>query len=624
MEANQAMRLKRQLAHVPVTAVAFYRDPATKVLYVLAGEDTDLVVYRATSSRSDSGDKGETQVAVVSRMQMLHAQPIHGIHVHQPSEADAAAAISTGRVLLWGGSSVAIFKTSDLNLKAGSGRGDNNKNGTLLPLPSLPLIARLRAPDWIYDGAISTLDANHAVLVTAHNEVITMRYDENTGTAALSSGLVSPSRPMLYAANVRWTSGTEVLVAAGTVFGDILVWKHAFGGADDDTQKPQTLFSLSGHEGSIFGIHMSPLMEMPDGSVVRLLASCSDDRTIRIWNITESEASEKNVAKEVSVTVLREASDTGFRCVPAAYAERNDASGVANGRVDISPVATAMGHASRIWGVKFGVPNVDELICDERQRWGSTDGKCLSLYSFGEDATVQKWTVDIVAALQQPQLSKISHEKTYALHNGKHLWSGDTLCCVEGGITTTYVLSGGSDSRITLMKETADMDSRGTDMYSSAETWDMHNIIPLPQQPVPATTKPRKELISRYDFLTPDVLLAVSNLGTLWLATFVGKDTTWQGLVVEDEAAAEDMKNVYSLRTVSHGAALLGSTTGGVYYFGLRDKRIEKVASLAGRVVEMNALSKALPGATGRPARSRARRRLQASTADSWQYRRRG
>ncbi|OAR05883.1 hypothetical protein LLEC1_05666 [Akanthomyces lecanii] len=580
MPGSNAVKLKRELARVPITAVAFYRDATSNALYVLASEDTDLVIYQV-SSKNEAFAKHDLQKPV-ARVRILNAQPIHGIYVHQPE----GSAPSAGRVLLWGGASVAMLRTADLDLR-NQGKADPSKR-----------VARLRAPDWIYDGAISVADDNLAVLVTAHNEAITVRFDELAATAALSSTLVSPSRPMLYAANVCWTSPTDVLVAAGTVFGDILVWTHAFDAGSSlrmqQTAKPRMLYSLSGHEGSIFGVHMSPLMDMPDGAAVRLLASCSDDRTIRLWNITESEAAEGEVAPLHAAAGV-EGSDTGFRCPPAVYGEEGAG---AKGRADVSPVATAMGHASRIWGVRFGLPSTSTLTNTQRQIWGSAeDSALLSVYSFGEDATVQKWTVDIVAALQRPQSAELLHKKTYTLHDGKHLWSRSIFCSVEDGTATTNVLAGGADSKITLVRETADV-ACNTETYNGAETWEIDDIVSTMNQSQPGA-KQRREVIGRYDFVTPDVLLAVSNMGKVLLATFDGKDAIWEELRVEDKATREDMKNIYALKTISHGGALLGSITGGVYYFGLRDRRMVKVATLAGRVVEMNTLSKTFQDTEG-------------------------
>ncbi|OAA61543.1 WD domain containing protein [Cordyceps fumosorosea ARSEF 2679] len=535
--AAAAVKLSRELAQVPITAVALLRDPATGALHALAGEDTDLVVYRI----QDDDDACQREVARVRGV--LSAQPIHGIRVHHNS------------VLLWGGPSVAVLNLTDL---------------LLLPQPR---VARLQAPDWIYDGAACPSDHALVALVTAHNEVLTARLCD--GRLEVEGRLASPSRPMLYAAHVCWTSASEVLVAAGTVFGDVLVWKHtAVGGGS----APRMLYTLSGHEGSIFGVHVSPLMEVPGWGGVRLLASCSDDRTIRIWNVTESEG---DAEEETSPAAATGVSDTGFRCAPAVV-------GGGEGRADVAPIATAMGHASRIWGVQFGLPSVPAMTAAQLQPW--TSGRCVvSVYSFGEDATAQRWSVDVAAALREPR--RLDHEKTYTLHDGKHLWSRAVVCdTAGGGVPTTHVLAGGADSKITLVGDVPAARDDGT------QTWDVQDVMASMGRTSPAATtttkQQRKELLGRYDFITPDVLLAVSNMGTVLLATFRGgQAATWEALTVDDEAAREDMRNVYAVRTVSHGGALLGSVTGGVYYFGLLDRRLTRIAGLAGRVVEITALS---------------------------------
>ncbi|KGQ12082.1 hypothetical protein BBAD15_g2170 [Beauveria bassiana D1-5] len=155
MADQGAVKLTRELAQVPITAVAFDRDPATGALHVLAGEDTDLVVYRVGTGRRDALDEPlDRQTPVARVMRVLVAQPIHGIHVHRrekPAASSAAAAASEGRVLLWGGSSVAALELSAVIAASAAGKTQQ------------PRVARLRAPDWIYDGAVWRADAGTGV-----------------------------------------------------------------------------------------------------------------------------------------------------------------------------------------------------------------------------------------------------------------------------------------------------------------------------------------------------------------------------------------------------------------------------------------------------------------------------
>ena len=68
------------------------------------------------------------------------------------------------------------------------------------------------------------------------------------------------------------------MLASGTVFNEVHVWKIMNRNEDGDGIVSHR---LTGHEGVIFGVRFSP-----DG---HMLASVSDDRTIRIWPLQEEE-----------------------------------------------------------------------------------------------------------------------------------------------------------------------------------------------------------------------------------------------------------------------------------------------------------------------------------------------
>ncbi|KAL7791335.1 WD40-repeat-containing domain protein [Trichoderma ceciliae] len=523
------IRLKRDLSQVPITALALYRAPSGN-LFVFAGEDSDLAVYEARNERH----KGR----FVSRVGVFTDQPIHGIHVRH------------GRVLLWGYCHVAILSTEDLTQK-----GD-----------ATPVMARTTAPDWIYHGAFSEIDPSVAVLATAHNEVIPLKYSSLTGEIILGAA-IAPSRPMLYSAHLTWISDDTILVAGGTVFGHVAVWKCRL--ADGGEGTTETLFNFEGHEGSIFGVDICTIT-LVGGSTARMLASCSDDRTIRVWDITEREDSVYSRASQTNHVV-----NTGFG------GNDIDSDDIAQGsnQESTAPIAAVMGHASRIWGVRFGPQ------CGEN---------ALSVYSFGEDATTQRWRLQIGHAAPageadlspRPLTGTMSHSKTFSLHNGKHLWSRAMLLEDDAVLIAT----GGTDSQICLTKEYTALDGRSSNLGGPINL-DVDDILKGLTNTA-ASVASGKEIISRYDFLSYDHILVTTSLGRLLLGYLKEPhtDPEWEQVDAAEELKGE-LKLCYVVKSIATGAALLGTTSGNIYHFSLPSRRITHIASVPGKITDMGCLS---------------------------------
>ncbi|EMR72852.1 putative wd repeat-containing protein [Eutypa lata UCREL1] len=261
-------RLHREHVLNPITALAFYTAEDGRV-YILAGEDTDIKIYDVEHSR------------LCGQLPVFRAQSIHGIAV-PPRVVVAPTTTPTStrqapQVLVWGGHSVTVL-SGDLIEDAIHSKGDGFTHESSTAGGASPLVTagEVKAPDWIFDGRISPFADDRVVLFTAHNEIIEARLGNcsHQGRRSLTFGEIrSPSRPILFSGNLSWISADCVLVAAGTVFGEILVWKCYLGTRERETEAVpaadcEVLFVFSGHEGSIFGVHISPEFQTASGEMM--------------------------------------------------------------------------------------------------------------------------------------------------------------------------------------------------------------------------------------------------------------------------------------------------------------------------------------------------------------------
>ncbi|KAM0564575.1 hypothetical protein ACHAPJ_000789 [Fusarium lateritium] len=515
-------RLTREFFQGPITSLAFFRDAE----YLLAGEDTQLTVY----------DLRPGHAVRVASVRVFSAQPIHGIRL-----------LSKGRVLAWGAAQIAVISNIETLL-------ENTADAQNV------IVSKVAAPDWIYDIAPSPYDDSSAVLATAHNEVVHLQL--NGDNAPVIGAVVSPSRPILYAARLKWPDQDSVLMAGGTIFGEILIWRcHV------SESRSELLAILNGHEGSIFGVEISEELSCEDGSKLRLIASCSDDRTVRIWNITGQDGSHE---KKHDFAAPRE---TGF----------GSKAGLEDGprAEELRPIATIMGHLSRIWGIKFA-----ELTA------GHTLPKSpLSLYSFGEDSTAQRWQLNLDISLEKVSGS-LKHKETYAVHDGKHLWAH----AVTNRGDKTLIATGGADSKISLITQPASL-------APEAASTSTHELLSLDFQEIAASIPSLRtlkgvrgrEIFSRYDFISEDRVLVTTNWGRLILGTF-RPNIEWREIDLDDDLNAE-FQTCYTLKTIGEGAAILGTTSGKLYYYS-EAQGVTLIGSVPGKVFNISLLSSSAEGPT--------------------------
>lgn len=386
-------------------------------LYLVAGEGQYLKIF----------DHDRRPLLCTKRV--FDFEAIHGITCQKTSQADKCEAL----LLIWGGRSVCIF-----GIRRGS------KIGSKRPIEVVKHVPELRLNDWILDGCfqdpeVRTITTEEtrldALLAVAHNDLHQLRLNiegpEDSSTNYSLCCIASGPRSILYSVHVVWPSRDRALIAAGTVFGEVLLWSCDIR-SSDSTASISLHHTFIGHEGSVFGVRISEEGEQGN----RVLASCSDDRTIRVWNIEETKPSASDVK------VIEEHSrdrEVGF--IDGANSETNSA----------CCMAMIMGHASRIWGIRF--------LSHYTDSW--------ELMSHGEDGTAQLWRLGpkleskVSTSLAASQAFELSHQKTYPY--GKNLWAMATYLTASGEYVAA---SGGSDGRIVTYKPVLSNDSRSKDIRS--------------------------------------------------------------------------------------------------------------------------------------------------------------
>ncbi|KAL4891771.1 quinon protein alcohol dehydrogenase-like superfamily [Aspergillus ambiguus] len=285
--------------------------------------------------------------------------------------------------------------------------------------------AEYLAPDWILAGCAAEPvgKARKAYGVTAHNAVLGF-YVTGAGHSKYPKHIhikqpVAGVKTLLYSANAVSLSAFQVLVAAGTVFGEVIVWSCFLDETNDSSEAVGSIHHFfTGHEGSVFGVQISQQIALPGRSSGRCLASCSDDRTVRIWDISDCEHVSRNDPSAYSTDGF-ELRSTGFG---AASAVKDDELG------SESCIASAFGHKARIWNVHF--------IHTQAENQNK-----LSLVSSGEDATCVVWDFSWYSSLTPNTKFELNGVASYHLHAGKHIWALDS----HSTETESVIYTGGAD-----------------------------------------------------------------------------------------------------------------------------------------------------------------------------------
>jgi WD repeat-containing protein 6 len=196
------------------------------------------------------------------------------------------------------------------------------------------------------------------------------------------------------------------MVASGTAFGEIIVWTYAL--SPPEAWIVSHLRTFSGHNGSIFGVSISDNVDI-GGRETRLIASCSDDRIIKLWDIgvCNSAISDANHA---------------FGSAETGFGTNNEATKDA--------LSSHWAHLSRVWGVQF--------VARQENARPTT----LKLLSRGEDGACQLWSINCNTDIATEVA--LTPEANDRHHHGKNAWS----LCHYIDRRGLVVHTGGADGQI--------------------------------------------------------------------------------------------------------------------------------------------------------------------------------
>ena len=242
------------------------------------------------------------------------------------------------------------------------------------------------------------------------------------------------------------------------------------------------------HDGAVFGL--SILFQSDERSSGQnnqlLIASCSDDRTIKLWNATYALEDTEDFSN----------ADGGL---PASKTDTDSPK--------FPLIAKAWAHSSRVW-------HVDLLLLNDSHSETSE----LYLASAGEDAHCHLWRAS-------PNEPTITFQRTLSKHSGKNIWSIVNRKNVDGSIAFA---SGGADGNVFARRIFASSLQRHNILDRGFSVSDMMSsfapgILEPSEQPRSLTAgktppkKDRPDVFRSYDFVDSDSLLITTQSGRVIL-----------------------------------------------------------------------------------------------------------
>lgn len=322
-----------------------------------------------------------------------------------------------------------------------------------------------------------------------------------------------------------------------------------------------------GHEGSIFDVRISKELQRGCcGGLKRVIASCSDDRTIRLWDVSDVDV---NVTDKFTVDQGAEAQrirHTGFSVAATDLQSDNS-----------NCLAVGWGHTSRVWKVRF----LDSLPCDG----------ALALLSAGEDATSRTWKLvtntgkgsDLPCTLEQTDCA--------AHHSGRNMWSVATYRPSAGHIR---VACGAADSKLTthpLVGLSRQTQGQGITTVEYTVQDLLH--MAQPETDVRAFQQPTKsskkaDSIRSYCFLLSQKFLLVTNTGKVLVESLHERTGSIVSSILKKSTLVSQLDDLAGYSVCASvrlpDVAFLAGARGNIYMYIDRDSTLKKIHAVNGKV----------------------------------------
>lgn len=499
--------------------------------------------------------------SLVHHERIFRSHAIHGVAIRHLGNSDYC-------LLAWAGPFVRPLWVSGLHPGGATGFFS----------PTICTGKAVRCSDWILHVSWKTHDDRsgegaQAAAVTAHNALVGLLWERPEITGAQGkiendtkprltlTHLSASTRCLLYTATLKWVSPVHILVAAGTAFGEMIIWSYRMHQAPNlELEDIIVHYAFAAHDGSIFGVDTFTMSSaLAPGTPTCIAATCSDDRTIRVWDISRSV---DDIAQPGTALC---ASTSEVNRIPLPAMPWGRAATYVSNEYTATMIARTWAHTSRIWNIGF---------------YQGTEHDGVSLLSHGEDATCQLWRLDFLpsngAAATTAAIRSLSR---VAAHSGKNIWAMAASASQQGLLVAT----GGADSRV------------ATAQFPSGILASSHSsAAPYANEASRQKTRPDDNTdagrFKSYSFLGRDILLLTTRSGSVIRAQINPRETeqakSCLPLLEQVQIAHEPLLANYSIVTACAdlGVGFVSSSGGDIFCYQDKHACFQRVLRVPGKV----------------------------------------